>query len=179
MERQTMVKAHAPAHVDDHSVEELYEQAFPAVARFVRKRGGSFDEARDIFHDALVIYFERNNTPADSAPEAYVVGIAKHLWFRKFSQRGRATSIEMEKDVAIDTAPSVNTGYLFQVIRLTGRKCLELLQAFYFGGRRADSIARSLGYSNAHSATVQKYKCLEKIRDAVKTKSVSYDDFLE
>ncbi len=37
---------------------QLYQQAFPLVAKFVRNRNGSFEEAKDIFQDALVIYYE-------------------------------------------------------------------------------------------------------------------------
>ena len=30
----------------------LYKKAFPLVARYVSKMGGSFDEAKDVFQDA-------------------------------------------------------------------------------------------------------------------------------
>ncbi|HTF06071.1 MAG TPA: hypothetical protein VK826_18705, partial [Bacteroidia bacterium] len=62
---------------------ELYERAFPAVALFVRKMNGSFEEAKDIFHDALVIFYEKQQEKTfvlRTSPEAYLMGIAKHLW---------------------------------------------------------------------------------------------------
>src|SRR5687767_10507225 len=66
---------------------ELYTTVFPGVALFVRKMGGTFDDARDVFQDALVIYYEKRARP-DSEPEhqeeAYVFGIARHLWYKKF-----------------------------------------------------------------------------------------------
>jgi hypothetical protein len=40
-------------------------------------------------------------------------------------------------------------------------------------------LMKNLGYLNEHSASVQKYKCLEKIRNIVKEKSLTYDDFTE
>src|ERR1044071_762581 len=64
----------------------LYQQAFPLVAKFVRNRGGSFEEAKDIFQDALVIYYEKLATSAmvlRYSERAYVFGIAKHLWAGK------------------------------------------------------------------------------------------------
>ncbi|HEY9533595.1 MAG TPA: sigma-70 family RNA polymerase sigma factor, partial [Mucilaginibacter sp.] len=37
----------------------LYKSAFPAVAKYVSRLGGSFDETRDVFQDALVVYYEK------------------------------------------------------------------------------------------------------------------------
>jgi hypothetical protein len=40
-------------------------------------------------------------------------------------------------------------------------------------------IAGRFGFSGERSATVQKFKCLEKVRDTIKSKSLSYEDFVE
>ena len=44
----------------DHQVEltNIYERVFPPVAKLVRDQGGTFEDARDIFHDAFIIYLE-------------------------------------------------------------------------------------------------------------------------
>jgi hypothetical protein len=36
-----------------------------------------------------------------------------------------------------------------------------------------------MGFANEHSASAQKYKCLEKVREIVKQKSLTYEDFVE
>jgi hypothetical protein len=56
---------------------------------------------------------------------------------------------------------------------------MELLHAFYYNRQSMDEITDRFGYSSAHSATVQKFKCLEKMRDTVKEKSLRYEDFTE
>src|SRR5690349_14276449 len=84
--------------------EELYEQAFPAVARFVSSRKGTLDDAFDIFHDALVIFYEKTETgfTAATSAEAYVLGIAKHLWLHRFSEERRSVSLDdAEKAMAL------------------------------------------------------------------------------
>jgi DNA-directed RNA polymerase specialized sigma24 family protein len=63
----------------------LYKSTFPSVARYISKMGGSFDEAKDIFQDALVIYYEKAVASAiaiNTNEKAYLVGISKHLWLR-------------------------------------------------------------------------------------------------
>jgi DNA-directed RNA polymerase specialized sigma24 family protein len=167
----------------DTKVQQLYEAAFPNVARFVSKMGGSFADAKDIFHDALVIYIEKSEQLSITVPpEAYVLGIAKHLWIRNFNKSKRHVRLSADElmiSLPEDYFPSVNTKHLFEVVKLTGKKCMELLHGFYYGKNSMKELATSMGFSGEHSATVQKYKCLEKIRETIRIKSIRYEDFLE
>jgi DNA-directed RNA polymerase specialized sigma24 family protein len=165
--------------------EEIYEATFPGVAAFVRKMHGSLQDAKDIFHDALVIYFEKRagkNLSISISEEAYVIGIAKHLWIRKFNHELRSitlTKAETAIQIPGDFFPSVNTKRLFRLIEASGKKCLDLLSAFYYEHFSVKDLVHKFGFSSEHSASVQKYKCIEKIRETLKRKSISYDDFLE
>jgi len=163
----------AEAEID---LKRTYEEAFPAVASFVAKMGGSPDDAKDIFHDALVIFFEKENNV--DTPHAYIVGIAKHLWVRKY-QRDKHR-VDLDDSIKIpeeELSPVV--ARLLRLIEAAGKSCLDLLQAFYYERRTAESVAREFNYSSAHSATVQKHKCLQKLRSFVKTKSLDYESFVE
>jgi len=51
----------------------------------------------------------------------------------------------------------------------SGKKCLELLKAFYYDHCSMQDIANRFGFNGTRSATVQKYKCLEKVRNEIKT----------
>lgn len=157
----------------------LYEETFPFVAAFVSKMGGSMDDAKDIFHDALVIFLEKN--PDTKNPGAYILGIAKHLWIRKYQNDKHRVSLDaFEKTIAIpeeEIHPLV--ARLTRLIESAGKSCLELLQAFYYQRLSAEEVASTLNYSNAHSATVQKHKCFQKIKNVVKEKSLQYESFLD
>ena len=37
----------------------LYLEVFPSVSSFISKRGGDLEQARDLFQEALVIYYEQ------------------------------------------------------------------------------------------------------------------------
>lgn len=165
-------------------LEDLYEKAFPAFAKFAARMRGSFADARDVFHDALVIYYEKTREKDFSiraTPEAYVVGIAKHLWIRKFNLDRQKVSLDSLEDsicIPSDFHATVNEVRLLNLLERTGRKCLELLGKFYFDKAPLKEIADLLGYRNEHSAAVQKFKCLGKMRQAVKAKKMNYEDFL-
>ena len=69
----------------------------PVVARYVSKMGGSFDEAKDIFQDALVIYYEKaveSTFELKTTEKAYLLGIAKHLWLKKHRDNIKHVPIE-------------------------------------------------------------------------------------
>jgi DNA-directed RNA polymerase specialized sigma24 family protein len=165
--------------------EELYQRAFPRVAKFVSSRNGSFQDAKDIFQDSLVIYYEKvldQKLELYVSEEAYVLGIAKHLWLRKFNREKdlvSLNSIESSIEIADEYFPSIETSKLTRFLERTGKKCMDLLQAFYYKKDSMEQITDNFGYRSTHSATVQKFKCLEKMRDTVKQNSMHYEDFTE
>lgn len=159
---------------------QLYRDVFPAVARLVKQKGGSLQDARDVFQDALVIYYEKLavHDPATSQ-KAYLFGIARHVWLRRFNQEQAALTLDDHTDDVSDDT-EISRKELKSVVQLlghAGKKCLELLRAFYYDQQNMDVIRSRFGYGSVRSATVQKYKCLEKIRNEVKERKLFYEDF--
>ena len=161
---------------------QLYEETFPNVAKYVAKRGGTFDDAKDIFHDALVILYEKSveqRKVGIDSNERYLVGIAKHLWIRKFNSNPKTVGLDdLEKRISIPEDYDEPEGNrLTSVLELTGRKCLQLLRAFYYDNLALEQIKTAFGFSTAHSVSVQKFKCIEKMRNIIQEKSMGYEDF--
>jgi predicted DNA-binding protein YlxM (UPF0122 family) len=74
--------------------------------------------------------------------------------------------------------PQAQHDRLLHFLERSGKQCMELLTAFYYDKLSMQRIAARFGFSGERSATVQKYKCLEKVRTAVHQKNMQYDDFL-
>ncbi|WP_418502308.1 RNA polymerase sigma factor [Flagellimonas sp.] len=169
----------------NNEVADIYEQTFPIVAQYIGSRGGSFEDAKDIFHDALILFIEKRTEDPEhiiSSNSAYILGISKHLWIRKSQKNRRSIALDsMESQITIpdDYFPTTNHRRLLCFLRIAGERCLDLLRSFYFQQLSLKEMTSSLGYSNEHSVSVQKYKCLEKLRITVKEKSLTYDDFSE
>ncbi|HVV56230.1 MAG TPA: RNA polymerase sigma factor [Mucilaginibacter sp.] len=157
----------------------LYKNVFPAVARYVSKMGGSFDEAKDIFQDALVIWYEKAITTGMVTHEkAYLMGIAKNLWLKKYQDNNRLVSIDgFDRETEEQSEPSESR--ILSFLKTAGQKCMDLLRSFYYDQLPLTDIAEKFGFSGVRSATVQKFKCLEKVRETVKEKSLTYEDFVD
>jgi|SRR5690349_9996141 len=166
----------------DKRMDDLYEKGFLAFARFAAKRRTSYEDTKDIFHDAMVLYFEKVSDPGfhiQTTADRYVVGIAKHLWIRKFTRERQQVTLDenLADSIPEDFFPEAKEISLLNFLERTGQRCLDLLQKFYFEKLSLRDIATSLGYRTEHSAAVQKFKCIAKLRDAVKAKSMKYEDF--
>jgi len=158
----------------------LYKKAFPAVAKYISRRGGSFEEAKDVFQDALVIYYEKMVSARAGLDNetAYLVGIAKNLWLKRYREDSRNIPLE-NIDISIAEEEHPSEYRLMNFLERAGHMCMELLKGFYYDQLPLTEIATLFGYSGVRSATVQKYKCLEKVRETIKEKALTYDDFME
>ncbi|PST83863.1 RNA polymerase subunit sigma-70 [Pedobacter yulinensis] len=161
----------------------LYKKAFPATARYISRHGGSLDDARDIFQDALLLYYEKYIAGTKTPPEdesAYLLGICRNLWLKRFQAGLRLNNLEAAADDLAEEQPERTSEVrLRNLLRRAGSKCLDLLSAFYYHGRTMTEIAAVFGFSSPHSAAAQKHKCLEKVKQTVKQKSLQYEDILE
>jgi len=159
----------------------LYRSAFPSVARYISKMGGSFDEAKDVFQDALVIYYEKaaaGTVLIKTNEKAYLLGISKHLWLRKFKDNVLHCPIDgIDLEADADTE-DYSENKLMHYLATAGKKCMDLLRSFYYDNVPLADAATLFRFSGVRSATVQKYKCLEKVRETVKQKALTYEDFL-
>lgn len=161
----------------------LYKTVFPLVARFVGKQGGSLENAKDIFQEGLLVYYEKKTLGSEvdiKNYKAYVYSTCRNLWFQKFNQDKMEEKIELAGDPEGEPeTTAISKSKILQLLETAGRKCMQILHSFYYEKLSLEEIAEEQGFSNVRSATVQKYKCLEKIRDTVQQKKYSYETFTE
>lgn len=179
----SMEKAKSLVEPRKELFETLYLKGFPATCQFIKKMGGNLDDARDVFQDALVIYYEKKISSPDfniSHDVSYLLGICRHLWFQKHKQNERLVSLEKiaEPRMNLNEEPKVSE-QLLNYLEASGKKCMDLLKAFYYDQLNMKDLALRFGFSGERSATAQKFKCLEKIRNSVKEKSLIKADFYE
>lgn len=162
----------------ERTFRSLYEKAFPSVARFVARKGGDLALAEDLFQDAMVLYFEKvvaEELQEAHNPQAYILGISRNLFFQHCKKNKPSLNLDSVTDSVLsaneDAAPLPDRHRLLDYLTTAGKKCLDLLQAFYYFKSPMKEIAKEFGYRSERSATVQKYKCLEKVRETVKKES--------
>jgi hypothetical protein len=171
------------AHEREELFIALYKKVFPAAAKYIARRGGSFDDTQDIFQEAVAVYYEMACATDDgirTTPQAYIMGVVKNLWYKKQRDDNRLSPLNEHADsLADDEKQNLLFGKITTLMEIAGGKCMDLLKAFYYDRLPIKKLSEAFGYGSEHSATVQKYKCLEKLRTEVKQKHLSYADFIE
>lgn len=142
----------------------------------MRRRGGTAEDAQDVFHDALVILYEQavgSQLMLTAAPGTYLVGIARNLWRHELRRRARLPQDALPDApgyLAAEAAPATEeTAFaVLDYVEQLGAKCKSILLAFYYFQQPLTQIAADHDYRSVRSATVQKFKYLERLRQSVR-----------
>lgn len=166
---------------DEIQIEKLYKDCFPAVAAFVKSHGGCLDDAKDVFHDAIITLFEQSERRVGAIKNygGYIFTISKNEWIKRRSAGKSDRDISIAEEIEGTQENIVSENRVLQLLQASGQRCLELLQSFYYERLSTADICKRHGYRTAHSATVSKYKCLESLRKVVSQKTLQYEDFVE
>ena len=152
-----------------NAVKGLYN-AYPAVKKYILVNNGSKEDAEDIFQDSLVILYKNANKPEfslSSSLQTYLLAITKNLWREALRKKGRLPLIQDETEIVDNTEPG-NEGarkVAELAFNFLGKKCKELLIAFYFKKDSYQQIAKLLRFSSEKVVKNQKYRCLQKAKE--------------
>ncbi|MEP6465221.1 MAG: sigma-70 family RNA polymerase sigma factor [Parafilimonas sp.] len=169
---QVLLKA--LANNDSKAAETIYKENFNMVLAFILNNNGSYDEARDIFQEAMITLYQKAKSESfvlTSQIKTYVYSICRRLWLKRLHQIGKMAngvenfeSIPVEDDVEIHERRNAELGIMDRALNSLGEPCKSLLEAFYINKKSMDEIAFSFGYTNADNAKNQKYKCLIRLK---------------
>lgn len=179
----SLTRAAVSPKISDERFVQLYKEVFPLVVKYISKGQGTLEQAKDIFQDALIIYYEQilsTEKQIEQTEKAYIFGIVRHLWIHQFklglNYEPLSDKIELVENV--DDA-RISDKQLMRLLMNAGERCVSLLKTFYYDKLSMTEMAERFGFRSERSATVQKFKCLEKVRDFIKEKTLGYEDFVE
>lgn len=164
----------------EHTMERIYAKTYPMVRHYVREHGGSEEDAKDVFHEAMVTYCEKtvhDQLTLTASVSTYLMGICKNLWRQELDRRNRKTALvdsQLDADWEEPVIEEESVLKLLTFVDQLGETCKSILVSFYYFGQRLEQIARQHNYQSVRSATVQKFKCLERLRKAVSHLSIDH-----
>lgn len=159
----------------EQALRHLYQQTFPVVRRRVLRQGGTEQDAKDVFHDALIVFYEKavaGTLVLTAAPSTYLVSVCRNLWLREQQRRTRGPlvglPVEHEELAEPDASAPAEALSVLEYVEQMGDKCRSILLSFYYFQQPLEQIAAAHHYRSIRSATVQKFKCLERLRTSVR-----------
>lgn len=158
----------------EKTLTQLYARVYPMVRHYVQQRDGSPEDAQDVLQEAIIVFYEQvlqEQLVLTASATTYLMGICKNLWRRERDRRNRQPAgppAEANPALAeIETEPTAVALNLVDFVAQLGAKCQAILVAFYYFGQPLTRIAEQHTYRTVRSATVQKFKCLERLRKSL------------
>ena len=157
----------------------LYKDTFPKVITFVCNNKGTYQDADEIFQDALYQFIIRVKTKGvqiKMSLEAYIFVICKNLWYQELNKRKIEVRNELvfelngvdEEKETMEQIRNQESWDLYQEKFLElSNNCQQLLKDF-FAKVSYDVIIEKFNYSTKNVAFQRIFKCKKKITDLIK-----------
>ena len=163
------------AHNDSKAAEAIYKDNFNMVLAFILNNSGSYDEAKDIFQEAMITLYEKAKSDSfvlTCQIKTYVYSVCRRLWLKRLQQIGRTTfgvenyeeTVIVEDDIELHERRNAEFSMMDRALNSLGEPCKSLLEAYYIQKKGMSEIALLFGYTNADNAKNQKYKCLMRLK---------------
>lgn len=160
---------------DSKAIETIYKNNFKMVQAFILNNNGTYDDARDIFQEAMITLYEKAKSESfvlTCQIKTYIYSVSRRLWLKKLQQSGKFVTqsealeetIPVEEDLEGHDKAGVEFSIMDRSMKSLGEPCKSLLEAYYIHKKGMIEIASQFGYTNADNAKNQKYKCLMRLK---------------
>ena len=166
---------------DDKALDYLYRKYYRMMIKLVVTNNGSEEEAKDIYQDALVVFWQKvtsGNLILTSKISTYLYSICLNLWRKELDRKSKLVNEEKDGVDIIDDDKKERIKIINECVQQMGDSCRKILTYYYFDGLSMNDIADKLGYANTDTAKTKKYKCKKKLDQYIKSKYKA-SDFLD
>jgi RNA polymerase sigma factor (sigma-70 family) len=148
---------------------------YPKIRQMVVTANGSEDDAKDIFQESVIIFYQKAEKPdfqLTASISTFLYSVCRNLWLKQY--RNKANLREQgwdqqpepghhEADQWLDESPDA-AAVADQMLTVLGDPCLSILKAYYYQRLSMRAIAEKLGLGSEGNAKTRKFKCLERAK---------------
>lgn len=159
-------------------MEYIYREYFPMVRSIVTTQKGNLEDAEDIFHDGLIIVYNRlksNTFSLNSSLKTYLFSVCRNIWKRRLERKFRllyGTDMQ-DQSRSEPCSPEVAEEADAEKFRLFRKHlgdmpdfCRSLL-TYYFQKIPLTVIAEKMNYKDAEYVKARKYYCKNLLRKKI------------
>jgi RNA polymerase sigma factor (sigma-70 family) len=167
---------------DERALDYLYKKNYKMMVNLIVKNNGSEDEAKDIYQDALIVFWQKTTSGElvmTSKISTYIYSVCQNLWRKELERKSRYSIEEADRGESVDLVEKdERIKIVHQCLGQLGDSCRKILSYYYFDELSMNDIAEKMGFANADTAKTKKYKCKQELDKLIKSK-FSTGDFLD
>ena len=163
---------------DEKALEFIYKKYYRMMTKLVTTNSGTEDEARDVYQDALVVFWQKarsGNLVLTSKMSTYIYSVCQNLWRKELDRKKRLSSEEKDLSESMDLDGPERERIIASCLDQLGETCRKVLMYYYFDEMSMQEIADKLGFANTDTAKTKKYKCKQKLDELVKSQYTERD----
>lgn len=157
------------------ALKELYKTHFPMVVHLVCSNSGTEQEAKDIYQEAMIAFYEKIHQPdfvLSCKIKTYLYAVCRRLWLKRLNQKKKfygnieetETFVRIDEEVINIEEQELRYVKMNEAMEGLGEPCRSIMQDFYIHNHSMETISDKYGYTNAENAKNQKYKCLQRLK---------------
>ena len=158
---------------DERLLKLIYRQHYQMITNMVINNGGSLQEAKDVYQDAVIVLYEKlqdEQFELRCRIKTFLYSVSRNIWLKQLKARRKfegdlVDAAELEEPLwqePVDTEDQYQAMNL--AMELLGEPCSTIMRDFYIHHSSMEEITEKFGYTNADSAKNQKYKCLKRLK---------------
>lgn len=163
---------------EESALAYLYKKYYKMMVNMIIKNNGSEEEAKDIFQDALVVFWQKassNNLVLTSKISTYLYSICQNLWRKELDRKGKLSYEDHDRAEKPDYDNQEKIMLVQKCLQEMGDTCRKILTYYYYDELSMNDIAEKLGFANADTAKTKKYKCKKELDELIKFKYTKLD----
>jgi RNA polymerase sigma factor (sigma-70 family) len=160
---------------NDLALSILYKDHFPMILNFILNNNGSRDDARDVYQEAVIIFYEKiqsGNLQLTCKIKTYLYSVCRRLWLKRLTEKRKFTGgiedsekfIRLDEEEGKEDDETERLRLMGASLEQLGEPCRTLINDFYVHELNMEEIAEKFGYTNPDNAKNQKYKCLKRLK---------------
>lgn len=166
---------------DESALDYLYKKNYKMMLNLIVKNNGSEDEAKDIFQDALIVFWQKTisgDLVMTSKISTYLYSVCQNLWRKELERKSKHSYEVIDKGENVDYEKDERLKIIHNCLNKIGESCKNILSYYYFDELSMHDIAIKMGFANADTAKTKKYKCKQELDRLIKL-NYKAGDFLD
>lgn len=158
---------------DELVLKQVYRQHYAMITNMVVNNGGSLQEAKDVYQDAVIVLYEKMQDEQfvlNCRIKTFLYSISRNIWLKQLKSKKKFEGNILDTngpdeplwDKGIDTEERYQA--MNMALEALGEPCSSIMRDFYIHQSSMEMITEKFGYTNADNAKNQKYKCLKRLK---------------